>query len=108
MFEGIPIVGLTPAALLGITVLLLLTGRLVPRIALKDKTEEAERWRLAYEAEREARATSDTHTTELLEGVKTSHAIITALFEAAQLVDTIQEINKKSRAGGENAPLPKT
>lgn len=105
MIEGIPIVGLTAPTLLGITVLLLLTGRLVPRVTLKDKADECEKWRLAYIAEREARATSDAQTVELLEGVKANHAVISALFETIQLVDTIKNVN--ANAGGDDA-LPKT
>lgn len=104
MLDGIPLVGLTAPGLLGIAILLMFTGRLVPRATLKDKADECEKWRLAYEAEREARATSDAQTVELLEGVKANHAIIAALFEAIQLVDTIQKVNA---AGGKNA-LPDT
>lgn len=80
MVEGLPLVGLTAPTLLGLTILLLLTGRIVPRATLMEKSEEAERWRKAYEAEREARATSDAQTAELLEVAKTTHNIIAALF----------------------------
>ena len=78
MFDGIPILNLTPAVLLGVAVLLLLTGRIVPRSTLKDKAEEAERWRLAYEAERKARVISDAQTVELLELSKTTYELLDA------------------------------
>lgn len=93
---GIPLVGLTAPALLGIAVLLLLVGRIVPRTTYLDKKEEAEKWRLAYEAEREARGKSDRQTAELLEGLKTQSAVINAVFQA------IQEINSV-RSGGSDA-----
>lgn len=81
MFEGIPVVGLTAPALLGITVLLLLMGRIVPRATMQDKIQEASDWKAAYEAERDARAKSDAQTVELLEVSKTTHAISVAMFD---------------------------
>jgi hypothetical protein len=38
-----------------IVILLILTGYLVPRATMLEKIEEAERWRKAYEAERNFR-----------------------------------------------------
>lgn len=81
MIEGVPIAELTPSALLGICVLLLLLGRIVPRSTLVDKAEECERWRLAYESERKARATLEEQTEELLEVARTSHSVLTAIFQ---------------------------
>jgi hypothetical protein len=80
MLDGIPIAGLTAPALLGLAVLMLLLGRIVPRSTLQDKAKECEQWRLAYEAEREARAASVAQTVELLELAKTTHDIIVAIF----------------------------
>lgn len=84
MIEGVPVSVLSASALLGITVLLLLTGRLVPRVTLTDKMEEAERWRKAYEAEKEARSIADAQATELLEVAKTTHAIISAMASTSE------------------------
>lgn len=84
MLDGISIVSLTAPTLLGVAVLMLLSGKLVPRVTLLDKTAEADRWRLAYEAEREARQTSDTQTAELLETAKTNHALISAIFRNSE------------------------
>lgn len=82
-FHDLVLADLTAPALVGITILLLLTGRLIPRSNYKDKSDEAERWRKAYEAEKEARMTSDAQTTELLELAKTTHNIIAAMFISA-------------------------
>lgn len=85
MLEGIPIVALTAPTLLGVAILLLLTGRLVPQAYLKDKAAEAERWRLAYEKEREARAIADAQTAELLEVTKTTRDVISAFFGSGRI-----------------------
>lgn len=100
MFEGIPVVGLTAPGLLGIFVLLLFLGRIVPRSTLRDKQVESDQWREAYEAEREARASSDAQTVELLEVSKTTHAITVAMF------DVIRDAVSGRQSGGSNA-LPK-
>jgi hypothetical protein len=86
MIDGFPLVSLTPSLLLGIVVLLVLTGRLVPRIYLVDKGNESERWRLAYEAEREARQASDEQTRELLEMARTAHAVITSMSDTSERI----------------------
>lgn len=80
--DGVPIFGLTAPAILGIAFLMILTGRLVPRSVLRDKDEETERWRLAYEAEREARIVSDNQTTKLLVAVETNRDVLLSLFKA--------------------------
>lgn len=80
--DGVPLVGLTAPAILGIAFLMILTGRLVPRSVLRDKDEETRRWRMAYEAEREARLVSDSQTTKLLVAVETNRDVLLALFKA--------------------------
>lgn len=97
MLEGIPIVGLTAPGLLGIFVLLMFLGKIVPRATLIDKQKEADQWRAAYEAEREARVSSDAQTVELLEVSKTTHAISVAMF------DVIRHPN-----GGNHNVVPKS
>ena len=84
MLDGIPLGDLSAPVLLGIAVLMLLLGLLVPRRTLRDKAEESERWRQAFETEREARATSDSQTKELLELAKTTHAVIVAMFKTSE------------------------
>lgn len=79
MIEGFPIIGLTAPTLLGIAVLLLLTGRIVPRAHIRDKDLEIERWKTAYETEREARTISDNQTAKLLIAVETNRDVLYAL-----------------------------
>lgn len=98
MIDGIPLIGLTAPTLLGLAVLLLLTGRLVPRSTLMDKAREADQWRKAYEAEREARAALDAHATELLEVAKTTQAFITAVFENSERIRQTGGPNEASRS----------
>lgn len=98
MLDGIPFADLTAPTLLGITVLLLLLGRIVPRATYQDKAKESEKWRLAYEAEAKARATSDAQTAELLEVARTTHKIIVAVFGAEE----------RARRAGESAYVAPT
>lgn len=84
MLEGISVVSLTPPVLLGIAILMLLTGRLIPRNTYQDKAQEAEQWRLAYEAERAARTISDSQTRELLEIARMSEHFLSAVFENSE------------------------
>lgn len=86
MIDGISIVGLTPAGLLLVAVLMVFTGYLVPRRIYLEKAAEAERWRAAYEVERTARATSEAQTRELLEIAKTSEKLMSAVFETSSQV----------------------
>lgn len=83
---GIPIGGLTAPALLGIAILMLMTGKLWTNAAYQEKVAEAERWRSAYEAEREARKTLDTQTVELLELAKTTDSFMRAVFTSSERV----------------------
>lgn len=102
MLDGIPVANLTASTLLGIAVLLLLFGKIVPRITLTDKAAEAERWRQAYEAEREARVISDAQTAELLEQAKTTHNVLVAMFE------TIERMRGSTQSSGGIDVVPTT
>ena len=97
MFDGVPIKDLSVATLLGIAILLIILGRLVPWWLYKDKCKEADRWREAYENERAARLVSDRQTAELLEFAKSTHSILDALF-----VNTAES----SRQGGAHRVVP--
>lgn len=89
MFSEIPIRDLTAPTLLGILVLCIIFGRLVPWTVLRDARAEAERWRLAYETERSARAISDSQTSELLESARTTESFIRAVFaNSAKIAQT--------------------
>jgi hypothetical protein len=67
--------------LVAVFVILLFTGRIYPRSTIDEKNREAERWRKAYELEREARSRAVEQTADLLEMAKTTNAIVTALFQ---------------------------
>jgi hypothetical protein len=84
MLDGIPVSNLTAPGLLGLAVLMILAGFLVPRFVYNEKKQECEKWREAYEAERKARAASDAQTAELLELAKTTHKIIAATFSTTE------------------------
>lgn len=86
MLDGVTLIGLTPAGLLLATVLMILTGRLVPKSTYQDQKSESDRWRAAYEAERTARSLSDAQTRELLEVAKTSQHFLTAVFENSEQI----------------------
>lgn len=96
VLNGIPFADLTAPTLLGIAVLMLLSGRLFSKAAWQDKADEAERWRKAYEAERESRVTADAQTAELLELAKTTHAFITAVFSNSERIRQSGEPNALS------------
>jgi hypothetical protein len=83
MLDGISLIGLTPAGLLLIAVLMVLTGRLVPRTTYLEKVKEAEQWRAAYEASEKARSMSDSQTRELLEVAKTSERFLSAVLDTS-------------------------
>lgn len=86
MLDGISIIGLTPAGLLLITVFFIMTGRLVPKSTYQEKVQEADRWRSAYEVEREARAITDAQTRELLEVAKTSAKFLEGVHANSELI----------------------
>lgn len=93
MIAGIPIAGLTAPALLGIAVLMLLLGRIIPRSTYQDKCDEAERWRLAYETEREARALADAQVRDLMEVAKTSQGLISGVYANSERIRQSGEPN---------------
>ncbi len=86
-----------PWSLVVIITIMVLTGRLKPKSDLDEKNREAERWRKAYELEREARAKALNQAADLLEIGRTTHAIVTALFDNARFAD---------QSGGEDVVHP--
>lgn len=82
MLGGIPVEYLTPSALIGLAIFFIFTGRLVPKRFYQEKVNESDRWRLAYEVQRERADKSDAQTAELLEVTKTTHAFIVAIFHS--------------------------
>lgn len=65
--------------LLALVILLILTGRLVPYQMLRDARAEAERWRKAYELERDARQRLAEHAEAGIEAARTTTAVLRAL-----------------------------
>lgn len=84
MLDGIPLASLTPAALLGIAILFIIVGRLIPRSTYLDKVKECEKWQAAYETSEKARVASDAQTRELLELAKTTNRIVQAMFDVTE------------------------
>jgi hypothetical protein len=76
MFEGLPLEAILakwgPSALLALTVIMILTGRLVPRFFYREKAAEAKEWRAVA-------ATAVETNKELLEYARTADAILKAL-----------------------------
>jgi len=83
---GIPVSTLTPSALLGVAILMVMTGKLWPNSAYQEIKTERNYWRQAWEKEREARITSDTQTAELLEVSKTTYAFVQAVFRNSERI----------------------
>ena len=78
------IIGFTPtdlglAGLMGLVVLLILTGRLVPRSTLLDMREERDTWRAAHVSSEAARLAEREQVTELLELSRTASHVLTSL-----------------------------
>ncbi|WP_432091841.1 hypothetical protein [Streptomyces sp. NRRL F-5630] len=70
-------------ALLTLVVLMILTGRLVPRRTYDDLLKERDTWREAHTVSEEARAMERAQTQELLELGRTSAHALTGLRQAA-------------------------
>lgn len=76
---GIPAESLTLGGLLGLAVLSVLSGWLVPRRTLTDQQKQAEHWRTAWENAEKARAEQADQIHELTELARTTNAAIAAL-----------------------------
>lgn len=88
----IPVEYLAPSALIGLAVLFIFTGVLVPKRFYQEKVDECDRWRLAYELQRERADKSDAQTAELLEVTRTTHAFIVAIFNKSASTHTPEAI----------------
>ncbi|MFC7794668.1 hypothetical protein [Streptomyces cinereoruber] len=76
--------GLTPAnlsvsGLLALVVLLVLTGRLVPRSTLQDMRDERDKWQAAHAESEAARQAERDQVTELLELSRVAGHVLSAL-----------------------------
>ncbi|WP_328313074.1 hypothetical protein OG432_24345 [Streptomyces sp. NBC_00442] len=66
-------------ALLALVVLMVLTGRLIPRRTYDDVREERDTWRAAHSSSEEARRLEREQVDELLELSRTADRVLTAL-----------------------------
>ncbi|WP_431781692.1 hypothetical protein [Streptomyces chumphonensis] len=78
-FAGITALDLGAGALLGIVILLILTGRLVPRSTLEDVRAERDTWRTAHQVSEEARLAALRQNDELTELARTGVRALDAL-----------------------------
>lgn len=67
------------AALLALVILLILTGRLVPRRTLDDARADRDYWRQAHAEEAKARQAERELTNELIEVARTADHVLTSL-----------------------------
>lgn len=77
--SGIPLDSLTPAALLGLAILLLLLGRLVPRRTYEDLKNDRDRWQVAHQESEAARQEMAMQMRELLETGRTTEALLRSI-----------------------------
>lgn len=82
-FSDIPIGTLTPAGLLAIVVLLIASGRLVPRRTMEDTIHDRNEWRTAHRISEQSRAEQSEMIKELLEHARTTDAFIRSVTNAA-------------------------
>jgi hypothetical protein len=74
-------------SLIAAAVLMVLTGRLVPRRVMQDAIKDRDEWRAAYMASEQARHLEASHTGELLEAARTSVAVLQALTPGSTAVN---------------------
>ncbi len=96
--------GFSPAdlgvsGLLVLVVLLILTGRLVPRSTLVDMREERDTWRAAHSESEAARQAEREQVTELLELSRTAGHVLTALPRAREVTAGADLVEANDREG---------
>ena len=77
---GFTLVDLGPAALVAIAVLLVLTGRLVPRRTYDDMKHDRDEWRASHRLSEQARLEQAGQLDEMLELGRTTTAIVRASY----------------------------
>lgn len=80
---GVSLDNLTPAALLGLAVLLLLMGRLIPRRTYDDLKTDRDHWQQAHADSEKARAEMAAVLEDLLETSRTTEALLQSLRQDA-------------------------
>lgn len=77
--DGIPVWSLTPSFLLGLTVLYILMGRLVPRKTYDDKVHEANEWRAEGRIKDQQIAELNRQLNIVVEVAANVHAVMNAI-----------------------------
>lgn len=77
---GFQLVDLGPVALAGLAVLLILTGRLVPRRTYDDIKHDRDEWRAAHRISETARIEAQAQMDEMLELGRTTTQIVRASY----------------------------
>jgi hypothetical protein len=76
---GLGVAQAGPTALLALVVLLVLTGRLVPRATLEDMQRERDTWRAAHTESEKARQAEREQTNQLLEMAHLGNQVLNSL-----------------------------
>ena len=76
---GLSVAEAGPTAILTLVVLLVLTGRLVPRSTLTDMRDERDMWREAHAKSEAAREQERDQTDELLEMARLGNQLLSSL-----------------------------
>lgn len=82
MLDGLgslPLGALTPAGLLGLLIILIALGKLVPRRTMDDIVEDRNQWREAHRTSEEARVELQQQVQELLEHSRATDAFLRAI-----------------------------
>lgn len=79
-----------PWALVSLAVIMVLTGRLVPRWFYDAKAREADTWRQTAQTNAEALRTSQQHENELLELSRTGVHVLSSLPQAGEVTGHVQ------------------
>lgn len=79
MIDGLPIGQVSAGAVLVLVVLMILTGRLVPRRNLDDVAHDRDQWRAAYLLAEQARVAQEQQVSELVEASRTTVSLLQAL-----------------------------
>ena len=88
VLTGIPVGDISLAGLLAIVILLVLTGRLVPRQQLLDVQADREHWRTAADRWQEVASKQGMSLERLLEMAETQNHVLTQIQAGPRKADT--------------------
>lgn len=76
IIEGLNFNTLAPSTLAGVCVLLILTGRLVPRRTYDDIVHDRDEWRAAHRISESARVLGEDHQRDMAETARTMNQVM--------------------------------